>query len=357
MNPFRRIGLAVVILGMTGPILFGQFFEEDTVTVYDTTFIKAYRDELTTRLFLSRKQNGYNLSPQLLQPWIRYRTNDNLLLGLGYTYSFLTINLAVKMPFINRDDDVYGKTKYVDLQTHTIFRDYIVDFYLQWTKGYYLSNPDNIFLQPPNGIEYPLRGDMRTTILGLNVQYLFNSSRYSYKAAFLQNQFQKKSAGSPIAGVEAYWMLGMTDSAMVAGNIPPSGFLEDQPFNQVDIANVGFNGGYAYTFVWQEKLFLSLSALVGISGGFNQVHYSNSSTTYHRGLAAGFTSSTRISLGFNSQDYYVGLSLIHLSMSNLIGGGFGDRFTFTTGNIRINFVKRFRLKRPIKILRPDLWIL
>jgi hypothetical protein len=28
----------------------------------------------------------------------------------------------------------------------------------------------------------------------------------------------------------------------------------------------GVNGGYAHTFVWKERLFLSLSTLFGISG-------------------------------------------------------------------------------------------
>ena len=333
----------------------GQFFEEDTITYYDPAFIEFYRDELTTRVYLSRKQSGLNLSQTLMQPWLKYRTNDNLLLGLGYTYSFLTVNLAVKMPFINTDDDTYGKSRFIDLQTHTIFRSYIVDLYLQWAKGYYLSNPESISSGTVAASTFPIRGDLRTNIVGLNVHYLFNSSRYSYRAAFQQNQFQKKSAGSPLAGIEGYWVLAMSDSTMVAGDILPSGFLDDQPFNQVDMANVGINGGYAYTYVWQEKLFLSVSAVLGLSGAYNRVHYSNQSMTYHAGLSVGFTSSSRISLGFNSRDYYVGLSFLHLSMSNLTRE-YGDWFSYSTGNIRINFVKRFRLKRPIKILRPDLWI-
>ena len=337
VKQIRLLILVPVLLGFLEIPSLAQFFEEDTTTYYDPAYITYYRDELTTRPYLSRKQN------------------DNLLIGLGYTYSFLTINLAVKMPFVNGDNDVYGNTRLIDLQTHTIFRTYIVDLYLQWSKGYYLSNPESAY--GPVGFEgrYPLRGDIRTTIVGLNVHYLFNSDRYSYKAAFLQNQFQRKSAGSPLAGIEGYWVLAMSDSAMVMPDIPPSGFLDDQPFNQVDLANVGINGGYAYTFVWQEKLYLSLSAVVGLAGGYNQVHYSNSSVTYRSGLTAGMTTSTRISLGYNSNDYYVGLSFIHLSMNNL-AGGYGDWFSYSTGNIRLNFVKRFRLKRPIKVLRPDLWI-
>jgi len=122
-----------------------QLLELTEQVKYDTSYITAYKDELTTRVFLSRKQNGYNLSDRLFSPWIQYRTNDNLLLGIGYTYSFLTFNLAVKMPFINKDDDIYGASKYIDLQTHFINRSYIVDLYLQWNKGYYIKNPEDVF--------------------------------------------------------------------------------------------------------------------------------------------------------------------------------------------------------------------
>ena len=332
-----------------------QIFDESATIKYDTNYIKVYRDELTTRLYLSRKQNGYTLSNRLLDPWIRYRTNDNLILGLGYSYSFLTINLGVKMPFINQDDDLYGKSRYIDLDTKFTFRDFIVDMYLQWNRGYYISNPEDLYASWDSGPVMPQRGDMRTHIIGLNVQYLFNSSRFSYKAAFWQNEFQKRSAGSAIAGAEAYYVLGMTDSAMVEPGISASGLLDNQPFNQIDMANVGLNGGYAYTFVWKEKLFLSLTSLFGISGAVNQVHYSLDSYTLNHGFTVGVSNTTRISLGYNSHDYYVGLSFARFYVATM-AGGYGDWFSYHTAHIRLNFVKRFNLKRPIKILRPDKWI-
>ena len=334
----------------------GQLFDESSTIKYDTNYIKVYKDELTTRLFLSRKQNGYTLSDRLYKPWLQYKTNDNLLLGLGYTYSFLTLNLALKMPFINQDDELYGESKYLDLQTHFMFRSYIVDLYMQWNRGYYISNPEDLFdLWDPDQ-NMPQRSDMRTNILGVNVQYLFNSTRYSYKAAFWQNEFQKKSAGSTIVGLEAYWMLGMTDSLMVAGEIPPSGYMDNTPFNQSDILNVGLNGGYAYTLVWSERLYLSMSTLFGISGSYNAVHHTLDSHTLNSGFTVGATNTTRISLGYNNSTYYVGLSLQRFAMATLAGSS-GDWFSYNTGNIRLNFVKRFKLKRSIKILRPDLWIL
>jgi hypothetical protein len=347
---------AVIILIITsGGSVKAQVFDKIEKVQIDTNYIQAYKDELTVRTYISRKQNRYFLASKLASPYLKYHTNDNLLLGLGYTYSFLTLNLGIKMPFINGDDDIYGESRYFDLQAHTILRSYIIDFYLQWNKGYYLSNPEDLIPGwDPDG-PFPMRGDMRTHILGLNVQYLFNSERFSYKASFLQNEFQKKSAGSPILGLEAYWMLGMTDSLMIGGNIPKSGFLENQDFNQVDIANAGVNGGYTYTFVWDEKLYLSLSTVLGFSAGYNQIHYTDSSTTITSKMTVGYCNTSRVSLGYNSKRYFVGLSYSHFLMSNR-APGYGDWYTYGTGYIRLSVVRRFILKRPIIILRPDLWI-
>ena len=346
----------ITMLILSGHSASAQMIDKIEQVKLDTHYVEAYKNELTARLYVSRKQNGYNLSSRLFNPWLKYRTNDNLLLGVGYTYSFFTLNLALKMPFINQDDHIYGKSRYLDLNIHSIFRSYIIDFYLQWNKGYFVSNPESFDPGWDPGAGYPLRGDFRTHVLGLNVQHLFNSSRNSYKAAFLQNEFQKRSAGSPILGLEAYYMLGMSDSVMVGGNIPPSGFLDDHPFNQVDVVNAGVNGGYAYTFVWRETIFLSLSTLLGISGGYNQVHYTDNSITYRSGLTAGLTNSTRISFGVNSKRYYVGMSFRFFALSNM-SPGYADWFAYSTSNITINLVRRFQLKRSIVILRPDLWIL
>ena len=204
MNWRSLIYSGIILFTLSGHSAIAQTIGKFERVKLDTNYIEAYKDELTVRAYVSRKQNGYNLSNRLFSPWLKYKTNDNLLLGLGYTYSFLTLNLAVKMPFINQDDDLYGESRYFDMQAHSIFRSYIVDLYLQWNKGYYISNPEDLIPNWAPETGYPIRGDLRTHILGLNVQYLFNASRYSYKASFLQNEFQKRSAGSPIVGIEAY---------------------------------------------------------------------------------------------------------------------------------------------------------
>ena len=138
--------------------------------------------------------------------------------------------------------------------------------------------------------------------------------------------------------------------------IPESGYMDDMPFNQNDMVNLGLNGGYAYTFVWDEKLYLSLCSTLGLSGCWNKVHYTGDSYTLSRGLAFGLTNNTKISLGFNTRKHYFGISYQRFWVSTM-ANGIGDWYAYNTGHIRINFVKRFNLNRPIKILRPDLWIL
>ena len=356
MKKAIRFILFLVVLILFSQSGYSQLFDESNRLKYDTNYIKVYKDELTSRVFLARKQNGISISEKLLKPGLQYKTNDNLLLGLGYTYSFLNINLAVNVPFINSDDEKYGESKYLDLSIQTNFRSFMIDLYLQWNSGYYLSNPEDFKEIHVQGAPLPIRGDLRTTLIGTSVQYLFNSERYSYKASFLQNEFQKRSAGTPIVGAEAYWLLAMADTALSPYTHLGHVYVSEDPYNQTDLFNFGVNGGYAYTFVWNELLYISLASTLGLAGGYHTVHNTWDYNTLNEGLSVGVTNNTKISVGFNNNAYYVGLSFVRYSISQFIGTE-GDWMTYWSGNIRFNVVKRFNLKRTIRILRPDLWIL
>ena len=355
LNPgyVRSVMLICIILTSTG--LSAQVFNEYQILQYDTSYIQVYRDELTTRIFLSGKQNGYNLSERLFSPWIKYRTNDQYQIGIGYTYNFLTLNVGFKLPVFNSDDALYDKSRGIDLQSHTIFRNMIMDLYLQWNRGYYLSNLEDQRRLTVTDTRFPVRGDLRTSIVGINIQRLFNSERYSYKASFVQNEFQKRSAGSPMLGVEGYWMLGMADSLIIPASVDRSDFAEGVEFNQADLFHLGINAGYAYTFVVRESLYFSLSTTWGLAAGTCVLNNTATSELNRSGISLGVNSHNRASIGFNKKSFYIGLSFIHFYTSQNYGYKKGW-FSYSSGNLRLNVVKRFRLHRPIKILRPDLWI-
>jgi len=356
--PFRQIlawPVVFLFLILPGKELPAQFFDGADVQRYDTNYISIYKDELTTRVFLSHKQNSYILSEKLFSPWLQYRTSGQYQIGIGYTYSFLTLNLAIELPFVYEDRQKYGDSRYLNLDVRTDFRNMMVDLYLQWTRGYYLSNYKDFPELAGAYTGFPVRNDIRTSIVGINIQHLFNSERYSHKASFLQNEFQKRSAGSPVLGFEAYWMLGMADSILIPLPLDRSDFAGGAEFNQADLLSVGLNGGYAHTFVIKERVYLSLSSTWGIAAGTCILNNTATSELNRPGLSLGVTNHNQVSMGFNRKSFYTGISLTNFNINQNYSFKNGW-FKYSTINIRLSVVKRFKLHRPIRILRPDLWI-
>ncbi|NTV83185.1 MAG: DUF4421 domain-containing protein, partial [Bacteroidales bacterium] len=58
------------------------------------------------------------------------------------------------------------------------------------------------FLNRIFSVPYDIRGDIRTWMAGLDLYDIFNSARFSCRAAVLQNEWQKKSAGEIVNYLE-----------------------------------------------------------------------------------------------------------------------------------------------------------
>lgn len=356
--PFRHIlacPFVLILLILQGNKISAQLFDEAHLQRYDTNYVSIYKDELTTRVFLSHKQNSYNLSESLYSQWLQYRTSGQYQIGIGYTYSFLTLNLAIELPFVYKDSEKYGDSRYLNMDVRTDFRNMMVNIYLQWTRGYYLSNYNDFPDLAGAYTGFPVRNDIRTSIIGINIQHLFKSERYSHKASFLQNQFQKRSAGSPVLGFEAYWMLGMADSIIIPSSLDRFNFAGGVDFNQADIISAGLNAGYSHTFVIRERLYLSLSSAWGIAAGTCILNNTATSELNRSGLTMGVTNHNQVSMGYNRNSFYTGISLTNFNIHQNFSFKNGW-FKYSTTNIRLSVVKRFKLHRPIRILRPDLWI-
>ena len=124
--------------------------------------------------------------------------------------------MAFNLPFINNDNDIYGKTRRFDLSTHIYGRKMIFDLAMQWYKGYYLANPENIVAGWQQGDPYPSREDIKVFTFGASGWYVFNHRKFSYRAAFTFNERQLKSAGSPVLGGGFSWYFVNADSSLVS---------------------------------------------------------------------------------------------------------------------------------------------
>ena len=189
-------------------------------TKNDSAYIEDYTHDITFRIYGSRKYTNYNIVDTRRDKEVLYRPNDNFNVGFGANYKFLGINFGFNLPFINKDDEVYGRTHSLDLQTHIYLRKLIVDFYWQYYKGYYIAPNENGLLTTAGiaseeGKPLLIRPDLHIRNYGIGMLYVFNDERFSYRAAYLQNDYQKKSAGSLILGGEIFSTKIDGDSSLI----------------------------------------------------------------------------------------------------------------------------------------------
>lgn len=325
-----------------------------TALDYDTNYYHSYTDKLTTRLYSSVKYTNFSIQDQSLKKAVNYNVNNKVMLGLGANYSVFGLNIAFNLPFNEKDFDQYGETEYIDLQSHLYLRKYVVDFYLQRYKGFYINNPMEILQNWIVADSFPKRPDIRIVDAGLAVQYILNSKKFSYRAAYIQNEWQKKSAGSFILGASIFYVMVKGDSSLIPKNIEPPDFADGSKYDKSTQFSLGANAGYTHTFVAWKKFFLVIGLSAGPAIGNTSVHQTNMNQVTKSGITLNFNALGRGSFGYNSHKFYMGVFYLNQIIGNKLPQEEVWNFV-NTGNFRFNLVYRFNLKRPIKLLNPDYW--
>lgn len=297
---------------------------------YDSSYYVSYDDQVTSRFYFSKKYTSLKLRDAKEKYSLTYRPNTTLNMGVGATYKWATLNLAYGFGFLNPDRG-RGKTKYLDLQFHTYGRKVIVDMFGQFYKGFFLT-PNSTNIQ---GTEYYLRPDLHVNQIGTSVQYILNHKKFSYRSSFLQNEWQKKSAGTFIFGLEVYHGRVSADSTIV-----PTRVNNDEATREIKLMRFfefGPNAGYAYTWVFKKHFFLTGSASVSLDYGVNK-------TTDKDGTkkASGVSPNTflRFFGGYNSNKWAISVTYVTNGVS-VATGDLEEQIILNTGNVRLNYIYRF----------------
>lgn len=308
----------------------------------DTSYYTSYSTKITARVFLSQKYTRLNYSNSRQGYSLDFRPNTNLNIGIGATYKWLTFNIAHGFNFLNTDTEK-GKTHHVDLQFHGYGTKIQIDGFGQFYSGFFL--PKGTAASPGT---YYQRPDIKVNQVGLSIQYIVNHKRFSFRAAFLQNDWQRKSAGSLLFGFETYGGRIKADSVFV-----PRALLKgDQSSQEVyrSYYELGPNLGYAYTLVIHENFFLTGALSVSLDYGVN-----TSETTTTKTWSNGFSSNTfvRFVAGYNSR--VDGLSFIYLNNGVQLNTQHDSHITLNTGNFRFTYTHRFtpgrKEKKLLKIIK------
>jgi hypothetical protein len=158
---------------------------------FDSSYREDYTNLLTSRLFLLYQNASLVINPDIDKiSKIVYRPNVNVRIGIAGFWKWFGLGLSIDNPFYKTDRNAYGKTTTLDLRVNAFGRSVAGELFYQTYKGFYISSQERT-----DGAHYIIP-DMKTIAVGLSGYWIYNSKRFSIRAAFIQNERQKKSAGS-----------------------------------------------------------------------------------------------------------------------------------------------------------------
>lgn len=308
---------------------------------FDTAYVLDYSRQLTGRLYLSTKFNQLRLGGMRGNRSLTYKPNNKFNFGAGLSYRALTLNIGVGIPGLNKDQDKRGSTRYLDAQANIHAKRWATNLFLQGFQGYYISSHGKEELGWAQPTLFPVRPDVREYNFGVSTVHIFNNDRFSYRAAFNQDAWQRRSQGSFLAGGYLTYFRLRADSSLVPARLSGA-FEPGLHIVRGGFTDFGISAGYAYTLVIREHFFLTGSAVLG--GGLS----AQRATTADRNLedvgtalGPGWHGQVRAAAGYNSARYYAGISFNQETIGYLVDER--DRLYWGVGNIRVNVAKRFSL--------------
>lgn len=316
-------------------MLFLFFFPNILLNAQDTTYYTSFDKMITTRLYASRKYTALTVSDKVNDFRWRFEPNSTVNLGLGATYNNFTLNLAYGFGFLNPDRGT-GEAKYLDLQAHMYPKNWVIDWFGQIYKGYYMEQ----WIDGEKEVGFQLYPNMEVRKFGFNVQHLLNGDKLSLKAAFLQSAWQKKSAGSFLLGFEAYGGWVENEGSILPVEIVDS---ERRNFSRLGFLQIGPNAGYAHTLVFWKRFFVTGVVSANLAFGPTYVNNINGRERNWGMLPNVFG---RVFLGYNGPVWSINANYLrnYVHLSSL------EDYTnaFITGNYRFNFVYRFEAGPKLK---------
>jgi hypothetical protein len=298
---------------------------------HDTSYYETYPHTVTGRLFLSQKYIHLNFPASGNADDLEYKANAKLNMGIGVTVHGISINVFYGFSFLNRKDDAKGETKGLDVQLHLYPRKWAVDLLAVFPKGYYLD-PKGLAAADANSYYY--RSDVRLTLIGLSAYRVPNKEKFSYRAAIVQTEWQKKSAGSVLFGGQAHYGIIKGDSALV-----PTKIQDGHPqagLNKINFFSFGPGIGYAYTLVMAKHLFITGSLVGNLDLNFTN----EKGTDKNNKVALSPAEVFKAAVGYNSSSWNVSVNWTGNGLW-FKGASSSESYFWPTGNYKLVIAKKF----------------
>lgn len=320
------------------PILIScSLFAQKKADTHDTSYYKTFLHSLTPRFYFSKKYADLTFQSADGSKDLQYRANTKINMGVGATYNNFSLNVAFGFGFLNNNNKDRGKSKSLDLQLHLYPTGWAADVLAMHYKGVY-AYPKGYASYNSNIYYY--RPDIKLNLFGITAYRVANANRFSYRAAMIQNEWQKKSAGSLLYGGGIYYSGLQGDTASI---IPSkvSGSFSQAGVDNFHFISVGPGVGYAYTVVAAQHLFLmgSLIANANVNFSTDEINSTKSNKVSFEPAAV-----FKAAAGYNGNVWDISVNCA--SNAFLVKEAAVAKANFlSTGNFRLIIAKKIMLKK------------
>jgi hypothetical protein len=268
---------------------------------------------------------------------IDYKTATSTRLGVSFDYRWLAFELFTRLPVeetnkkgSTQNSGIYGRINKSRFWANLIFQRF---------RGFYWSNPSPAAANGlPKGY-FPIRPDIRNTLIQTSANYVFSPDRFSNPASQGENEWQTKSGGSFLAGFGYYGNYFRGDSSLIPVT-EQKAFPDINQALRINSWMLTAGGGYAHCWVYKKHWFASIYAITGLAR-FNANTYTQDGERYQVRGKWNMRLETRVSIGYNTPEYFAGMLLS--SFVNNQDLGTDSDFSYGFSTLRLYIGRSFTL--------------
>jgi hypothetical protein len=234
---------------------------------------------------------------------INYKPNNSFSMGLGVYLFEIGAEITFAVPINEKNVSTYGSTEAREFNANFLGNGWGMDVFRQKYRGFYFpvrsgSSPDTFVKRP----------DIELANTGINGIYVFDRKRFSLKSAYNYSERQIKSGGSFIITGNLNTLRLEADSVILSqqSNQPKA----SSDFQLMRYTTLSVAGGYTYTLVYRSFF---LNGALSIGPAHNWILYSRPGEQEQYDIALNTFSDIRVALGYNSDRFFGGMSLVSQS--------------------------------------------
>ena len=204
-------------------------------TKYDTNYVARPKEKWLLRLLGNQTGNYIHAKGTVHDVYSKYdlHTKTNYTMGLEVNYCDIAATFSINPAKIGGD--------YNDYEFNFEYHGQMISFDINYLRATSLTGDIKL-----GNMDHLDEEGLRMNVVNASAYYTFNHRKFSYPAALYQNYYQRRSAGS--------WLAGLS---VQAGSIKTTDELKARsplaPEVHLTFANVAIGGGYGYNLVLGKR--------------------------------------------------------------------------------------------------------